>query len=185
MINNHRVILITGASSGIGKCCAEYLSQQGHRVYGTSRRIESTTSERLSSNTNLFQMIQMDVTDESSVKNGIASILARESRIHVVLIEPGDFKTEITTQRQKAEKSTENPAYRGSFQKVLRIVESGERKAPTPEPIARLIDKIIRKNSPRLRYTVGTNSQRIAVLLKKILPSRLFESLITNAFQAN
>ena len=63
MMNNHRVVLVTGASSGIGKCCAEYLSQQGHRVYGTRRRIESTNSEQLHSNTNLFQTIQMDVTD--------------------------------------------------------------------------------------------------------------------------
>ena len=279
MINNHRVILITGASSGIGKCCAEYLAQQGCRVYGTSRRIESTNSERQPSNTNLFQMIQMDVTDEASVKNGIDAIIARESRIdvvvnnagfaiigsledttieeaksqletnffgslrvchavlpvmrrqrsgyivsvssiggiiglpfqsaysaskfalegamealrielrpfgiHVVLIEPGDFKTEITTQRQKAEKSTGSSAYYSTFQKVLRIVESGERKAPTPEPIAILLNKIIHMNSPRLRYTAGTFSQRIAVPLKKILPSRLFESLVSGSFQAN
>ena len=279
MMNNHRAVLVTGASSGIGKCCAEYLAQQGCRVYGTSRRIESTNSERQPPNTNLFQMIQMDVTDEASVKNGIASIIARESRIdvvvnnagfaiigsledttieeaksqletnffgslrvchavlpvmrrqrsgyivsvssiggiiglpfqsaysaskfalegamealrielrpfgiHVVLIEPGDFKTEITTQRQKAEKSTGSSAYYSTFQKVLRIVESGERKAPTPEPIAILLNKIIHMNSPRLRYTAGTFSQRIAVPLKKILPSRLFESLVSGSFQAN
>ena len=279
MNNNHRVVLVTGTSSGIGKCCAEHLSQQGYRVYGTSRRTDSTLSERRPSNTNMFKMIQMDVTDESSVKKGIDDIIARESRIdavvnnagfaiigsledttiaevksqletnffgalrvcravlpgmrrqraghivsvssiggliglpfqsaysaskfalegamealrmevrpfgiHVVLIEPGDFKTELTTQRQKAEKSTGHSAYYGRFQKVLRIVESGERKASTPEPIARLINNIIQMNSPRLRYSVGTFSQRIAVPLKKILPSRLFESLISGSFQAN
>ena len=279
MDKNYRVVLVTGASSGIGKCCAEYLSQQGHHVYGTSRRADSIDGKQTASNPNLIEMIPMDVVDESSVKKGIDDIIAQESRIdvvvnnagfaiigsledttiaevksqfetnffgslrvcravlpvmrrqraghivnissiggliglpfqsaysaskfalegamealrlevrpfgiRVVLIEPGDFKTEITTQRQKAEKSTENSAYHGSFQKVLRIVESGERKAPTPEPIARLIDKIIRINSPRLRYTVGTKSQIISVPLKKILPSRLFESLIANTFQAN
>jgi len=68
MQNNHRVVLVTGASSGIGKCCAEYLSQQGCLVYGTSRRTDLTDSEPRSSSTNLFQMIQMDVTEESSVK---------------------------------------------------------------------------------------------------------------------
>ena len=278
-MNNHKVVLVTGASSGIGKCCAEYLAQQGYRVYGTSRRTDSTLSEQRPSHTNLFKMIQMDVTDESSVKKGIDFIIARESSIdvvvnnagfaiigsledttiaeaksqletnffgalricravlpvmrrqgtgyivsvssiggliglpfqsaysaskfalegamealrmevrpfgiQVVLIEPGDFQTEITTQRQKAEKSIGNSAYYGTFQKVLRIVESGERKASTPEPIARLINNIIHMNSPRLRYTVGTFSQRIAVPLKKILPSRLFESLISGSFQAN
>jgi len=279
MMSNHKVVLVTGASSGIGKCCAEYLAQQGCRVYGTSRKIVSTDGEQRSLNTDLFKMIRMDVTDESSVNKGIDAIIARESRIdvvvnnagfaiigsledttikeaksqletnffgslgvcravlpvmrrqrsgyvvsvssiggiiglpfqsaysaskfalegamealrievrpfgiHVVLIEPGDFKTEITTQRQKAEQANGNSAYHATFQRVLRIVESGERTAPTPEPIAKLINKIIHMNSPRLRYTVGTFSQRIAVPLKKILPSLLFESLIAHNFQAN
>lgn len=63
------VVLVTGASSGIGKCCAEYLSQQGYRVYGTSRKIGSAAGEQKFSNS--FEMIQMDVTDETSVKKGI------------------------------------------------------------------------------------------------------------------
>ena len=96
-----------------------------------------------------------------------------------------DFKTEITRHRQKAEESAHNFAYRDTFQKVLRIVESGESNGPTPEPIALLIHKIIRMNSPRLRYTVGKISQRLAVPLKKIISSRLFESLIAGNFQAH
>ena len=67
-MNNHKVVLVTGASSGIGKYCAEYLSQQGHRVYGTSRKVDFNGSVRRSSNTDQFQMIPMDVTDNASVK---------------------------------------------------------------------------------------------------------------------
>ena len=89
MMYNHKVVLVTGASSGIGKCCAEYLAQQGCRVYGTSRNTDSTDSEQRSSNTNLFQMIQMDVTDELSVKKGVDSIIARESRIDVLVNNAG------------------------------------------------------------------------------------------------
>jgi NAD(P)-dependent dehydrogenase (short-subunit alcohol dehydrogenase family) len=132
--------------------------------------------------------LQTQISASKFALEGAMEALRMEVRpfgIHVVLIEPGDFKTGITTQRQKAEKSTANSAYSGTFQKVLRIVESGERKAPTPERIAILLNKIIQMNSPRLRYTVGTFSQRIAVPLKKILPSRLFESLISGSFQAN
>ena len=103
--------------------------------------------------------------------------------IRVVLIEPGDFKTDITRHRQKAAKSTDISAYHDAYKKVLQSVESGERNGPTPEPVAKLIYKVINLNSPQIRYTVGNISQRIAVPLKKILPSRLFESLIQNSFR--
>jgi|GEM_PF-5414818 len=103
--------------------------------------------------------------------------------IRVVLIEPGDFNTDITRHRKKVLESKQNSAYSDTLIKVLQTVESGERKGPTPEPIAELINKVISKRSPRLRYTVGKVSQRIAVPLKIILPTRLFESLILNFFQ--
>ena len=35
---DREVVLITGASSGIGQACAEYLARKGYRVFGTSRR---------------------------------------------------------------------------------------------------------------------------------------------------
>ena len=35
-----KVILLTGASSGIGFQTAEHLAKQGHKVYGAARRVE-------------------------------------------------------------------------------------------------------------------------------------------------
>ena len=87
MMDDRKVVLVTGASSGIGKCCAEYLAQQGYRVYGTSRRNDSTF--RRPPNASILKMIQMDVTDESSVIKGIDSITARESSIDVVVNNAG------------------------------------------------------------------------------------------------
>jgi NAD(P)-dependent dehydrogenase (short-subunit alcohol dehydrogenase family) len=67
------VILVTGASSGIGQSCAELLTRRGHRVYGASR-----TSE-----------LRMDVRDEASVNAAIQSILEREQRLDAVINNAG------------------------------------------------------------------------------------------------
>ena len=79
-----RVVLITGASTGIGKACAEYLGEKGYRVYGTSRRSpESPTPARA------FTMIRMDVTDTASVQRGMDLIMEREGRIDAVFNNAG------------------------------------------------------------------------------------------------
>ena len=55
------VVLITGASSGIGYACARMLSSRGYRVFGTSR----TPSDEDWG----FRLIQMDVSDDDSVQH--------------------------------------------------------------------------------------------------------------------
>ncbi len=78
---SEKIILITGASSGFGKSCAEYLSGKGYKVYGTSRKPAAGA--------NAWEMIQMDVNEDDSVARGIRRILEKEGRIDVVLNNAG------------------------------------------------------------------------------------------------
>ena len=83
MSDNSKVILITGTSSGIGKACAEYLTKQGYTVYGTSRYPGSYTKP------DDYTILQMDVTDETTIANAITKIIETEGHLEVVINNAG------------------------------------------------------------------------------------------------
>lgn len=79
------VVLITGASSGLGRSCAEYLHGRGYRVYGTSRRAPESGAAAAG-----YRMIALDVTSDESVRHAVELVLAREGRIDVLMNNAGD-----------------------------------------------------------------------------------------------
>jgi NAD(P)-dependent dehydrogenase (short-subunit alcohol dehydrogenase family) len=103
---------------------------------------------------------------------GMSESLRLETRpfgIHVVLVELGDFRTQITAKRCVAEASQNSP-YRTAFDKFKRKQDQDEAAEPTPEPVARQVDRILSHRRPKARYTVGMLGQRIVAPLKRLLP---------------
>jgi len=94
--------------------------------------------------------------------------------IRVVLVEPGDFATGFTDNRRSTRNASENEAYADVCRTALEVVERDERGGASPEAIGRLVARILAARSPRLRYTIGAAFQRVAVLLRIVLPARLF-----------
>ena len=84
-MKNSKVILITGASSGIGYDAAQTLAQQGHKVYAAARRLEKMEPLKAYG----VQVIKMDVTDEESMQNGVQAVIQAEGRIDVLVNNAG------------------------------------------------------------------------------------------------
>lgn len=80
-----KVILITGASSGIGFDAAKILAQQGHKVYAAARRVELMEPLKADG----VHVIRMDVTDEASMQQGVEAVIQAEGRIDVLVNNAG------------------------------------------------------------------------------------------------
>jgi NAD(P)-dependent dehydrogenase (short-subunit alcohol dehydrogenase family) len=76
-----KVVLVTGASSGIGRACAELLSERGHTVYGTSRKPSPAPARH--------PMLVLDVTEDDSVQRAVDTVLAERGRVDVVVNNAG------------------------------------------------------------------------------------------------
>ncbi|SCY05095.1 SDR family oxidoreductase [Flavobacterium caeni] len=77
-----KVVLITGASSGLGKAIGEYLHHKGFVVYGTSRNPERITNS-------VFPLLKLDVRSVESIQHAIAEVIRISGRIDVVINNAG------------------------------------------------------------------------------------------------
>lgn len=80
-----KVALVTGASSGIGKATALRLKALGFTVYAAARR---TVRMRALESAGIH-VLSMDVTDDASMSQGVAEIIARSGRIDVLVNNAG------------------------------------------------------------------------------------------------
>ena len=80
-----RVVLITGASAGIGKATAVLLAERGYKVYGAARRIERM--EELKSLG--IETLSMDVSDDESMVKGVKYIVEKEGRLDILINNAG------------------------------------------------------------------------------------------------
>jgi len=78
-----RVVLITGASSGIGRETAELLGAEGHRVFG-GVRAPATTRPLAGA-----ELLPLDVRDDASVKACVDNVRNRAGRIDVLINNAG------------------------------------------------------------------------------------------------
>lgn len=258
-----KVILITGASSGIGKVTAEYLSSKGFKVYGTSRNPKASQDN--------FELLPLDVQKKDTIESAIEFLVSKEGKldvlinnagmgitgpieetpteemrrvfetnffgaievmkavlpvmrqqksgliinvtsiagymglpfrgvysatksaleivtesvsmevssfgIRVVNVAPGDFATNIASGRYHTPALEASP-YQKVYQKNLDLMDAHVSSGKDPLEMARQIYRIINDPKPKLHYKVGEFMQKFSIVLKRILPDRVYEKLL-------
>lgn len=264
-----KVILVTGASSGIGKSIATFLQAKGYKVFGTSRNpknqenfsfelialdvlkvetinaavnyiikkegrldvlinnagmgitgpIEDTPTDEMRAvfNTNLFGAVdvmkavlpQMRLQKAGIILNitSIAGYMGLPFRglysatkgalelvteainmevksfgIKVVNVAPGDFATNIAAGRYHTP-VFENSAYKETYQANLDLMNAHVNGGMNPIEMAKTVYKIINTENPKIHYKVGGFMEKFSIVLKRILPDKMYEKILMNHYK--
>ena len=90
MSDDPKSVLITGASSGIGRAAALYLAERGYRVAATSRSLDRLDGlRREAERVGHIHCVELDVDSDRSVSGATASVIEAHGRIDVLVNNAG------------------------------------------------------------------------------------------------
>jgi short-subunit dehydrogenase len=82
-MENKKVILVTGASSGIGLLIATLLHGKGYKVFGTSRYPEKYKNKVP------FELLPLDITSGESIRNSLDTLFSKTKNLDVLINNAG------------------------------------------------------------------------------------------------
>lgn len=264
-----KIILITGASSGIGKAIGEFLYHKGYTVYGTSRNPAKITNS-------LFPLIALDLHDPSSITRAVAEVVRISGRIDVLInnagvgiigpleeipaaelrnhfetnlfgpidvmkavlpqmriqhsgliinitsiagymglpfraaysaskgslelvtealrievkpfgievvnVAPGEFATNIAAGRYYVPENKDS-AYAATYQKTIDVINRQVGAGSDPAKMGEAVYTIINTKNPRGHYKIGPFLSKFSIVLKRILPDRIYEKMLMNHYE--
>lgn len=102
--------------------------------------------------------------------------------IQVTNVAPGDFATNIASGRYHTP-VFENSPYKKTYQENLDLMDAHVDSGSDPLEMATAIYKIIQTPKPKIHYKVGDFMQKFSIVLKKILPDKMYEKLLMNHYK--
>jgi short-subunit dehydrogenase len=104
--------------------------------------------------------------------------------IRIVLINPGDFHTNNSLNRRNfLPQSGINDPYNEQFNRTIAVIEKDEFNGWKPEVLAKKLVKIVECKNPRQRYIIASFEQKLAVVLKYILPAKIFRKILQSHYE--
>lgn len=91
MSMNRKVAIVTGSSSGIGLDASVTLAQNGFLTYATMRNLDKSSIVKAAADKEQLpiKVVQLDVTDDHSVKDAIRAIVSEAKRIDILVNNAG------------------------------------------------------------------------------------------------
>ena len=103
-------------------------------------------------------------------------------KVKVIVIRPGDFRTNFTANRKPLKQSETVSSYKAQSLKTLSIIEKDENGGLSPDFLAGKLAKILEKKHPCHNYIIATLEQKFAVVLKRVLPGSWFSSILSSHY---
>ena len=109
-----QVVLITGASSGIGKSVGEYLAKKDYKVYGTSRNPKHQILHGVN-------FLTLDVTQTESVNSAVNQLIEKEGRIDFLINNAG---AGITGPMEEIPEDEQKKVFETNYFGPLRVINA-------------------------------------------------------------
>ena len=102
--------------------------------------------------------------------------------VHMTTLAPGDFATNIAAGRYHAPVLDDSP-YKHPYERTLQMINDHVSGAGDPIEVAKEVHRIMEASMPKVHYTVGSFMQKFSIVLKKVLPGKVYEKLLRNHYK--
>ena len=102
--------------------------------------------------------------------------------VQMTNVAPGDFSTNIADGRYHAPLLKNSP-YKETYGTTLELLNDHVDKGENPKILAKVVHKIIKTKQPKIHYKVGAFLQKFSLILKSILPDKVFERLLMSFYK--
>ena len=106
----------------------------------------------------------------------------KDFNIQMTNVAPGDFATNIAAGRYHSP-VLDNSPYKTPYGNTLKLMDTHVDSGKDPQLMAKAIYDIINTKHPKIHYKVGEFMQKFSIVLKRILPDKVYEKMLQNHYK--